>query len=78
MKFIATMLEEKNLMDETVEVEVEGLTHYMPVEVIVEFIEQMTNGDTRQSIKRRMSAIDFRNGDMMNFLEYLAKGFIEL
>lgn len=69
MKFMRTMLEEKGLMDEILEFEENGVNNTMPIEVVVEFIENIVN-----QVNKKLSFIDFHNGNVMNFVEHLARG----
>lgn len=73
MKFMRTMLEEKGLMDEILEFEENGVNNTMPIEVVVEFIENCPKNIVNQ-VNKKLSIIDFHNGDVMNFVEHLARG----
>lgn len=75
--FERRMLEEKGLMDHTLEFEVEGLNHSMPVEVVVEFIENLPS-EIRSNIKNQFSKIDFLNGDLLDYVTFLANGIVQL
>tara|TARA_B110000467_G_scaffold43006_1_gene39514 strand:+ start:497 stop:733 length:237 start_codon:yes stop_codon:yes gene_type:complete len=74
MKYFRTLLSEKNISLDTV-LEVEGAdygTNFIPVECVVEFME---NADRATKVKMRniLNKIDFQNGDVMHFINYLAK-----
>lgn len=73
---IKRMLEEKGLINEVMELEVEGLTHYMPVEVVVEFIADLPN-PMQEQIKKKLTMIDFMNGDVLDFVKHLGMGIIQ-
>lgn len=73
---IKRMLEEKGLINEVMELEVEGLTHYMPVEVVVEFIADLPNS-MQEQIKKKLTMIDFMNGDVLDFVKHLGMGIIQ-
>lgn len=77
MEFITTMLEEKGLIDEILEIEHEGINHTMPIGVILEFIENAPLNIQNQ-IKDTLSKIDFMNGDVLHFMRHLAVGIIQL
>ena len=70
------MLDEKGLLDEVLEFTVDGEFHHMPVMVVVEFVEGMPV-DIRNKVNGQLSKIDFMNGNVMDFVEYLAKGIVK-
>ena len=45
----------------------------MPIEVVVEFIENCPKNIVNQ-VNKKLSFIDFHNGNVMNFVEHLARG----
>ena len=75
--FIRTMLEEKGLLNELLEIEVDGELHFMTVEVVVEFVEESSQKIKNQVINT-LSQIDFMNGSVLDFIEHLAVGIINL
>lgn len=75
--FERRMLEEKELLDHILEFEVDGINHTMPVEVVIEFIENI-KGPVRKQIRNQFSKIDFVNGDLLHYVTFLAKGITQL
>jgi len=51
--------------------------HIVPVEVVVEFISSL-NKETQLHIKWTLVKIDFNNGDILSYLEYICKGMVNL
>lgn len=72
-KYLETLLEEKNIDLET-SIEVMGASgiNYMTVETVVEAIAA-TSKYEQEKIKHTLVQIDFRNGDVMHFINHLAK-----
>lgn len=77
MGFMRTMLEEKGLMGKLLEFAVEGITHFMTVEIVVDFIENSPL-HIQETVNKSLSSIDFSNGNVLDFVEYLAKGIVQL
>jgi len=74
MKYFRTLLEEKGISLETV-LEVEGAEwglNMIPVEVVVEFMEG-SDIATQKKMRDTLTKIDFMNGDIMDFITYVAK-----
>ena len=51
--------------------------NFVPLEVVVEFIESL-DPNTQIQIKKTLIEIDFKNGNVLHFLEYITKGMVEL
>ncbi len=76
MKYFRTLLNEKGISLETV-LEVEGTdwgVNFIPVEVVVEFMEGRDIA-TQKKMRDTLTKIDFANGDVMHFINYVA-GFL--
>lgn len=76
-KWIKRFLEEKGI-DEEDFIEItddQGKFHIMPIECITEFILQMPQ-KIQDKIKATMAMIDFKNGNIMDYMTHLAKGMI--
>lgn len=73
--FFRTMIEEKNLMGEILTIEHNGFIHIMEVPVLLSLIEK-TSEEEKVKIKKDFSIIDFRNGNLMNYLKFLAAAYI--
>lgn len=74
--FFRTMIEEKGLSDHMFEKNHNGLLHIMEMEM---FITQMENAPTeeRKTIEKAMRQIDFFNGDLLPYLHFLFKCYLE-
>lgn len=73
--FYRIMLEEKELMDEAFIVNFEGMAHIFNVEGMVTLIEQAPEEEQVQ-VKKVFSYLDFRNGDLMDYLKFLAECYV--
>lgn len=74
-RYIETLLEEKNISLETFLLENEGNVD-LTIQILIKFIYSMPNNVINQ-IENTFRKIDFLNGDMMNYIEFLAKGMIQ-
>ena len=73
--YLNTLLSEKGISTEKV-LEVEGGewgTNFIPVSTVGDFINNL-DAQTQSKIKANFIKIDFYNGDVMNFINYIAKG----
>lgn len=73
--FFRRMIEEKELLDEVIAIEHDGYQHIVEVEYLLELIESASEKD-REQIKNAFSLIDFRNGNLMHYLKFLAGSYI--
>lgn len=73
--FYRTMLEEKELMNKTFIVKFDGVTHIFNVERMVELIEEAPE-EEQVKVKEVFSYLDFHNGDLMHYLNFLAECFV--
>jgi hypothetical protein len=74
-KYLNTLLEEKGISQERV-LEVTGSewgTNFMPISVVVDFLSNLDT-NTQKKVKDTFVKIDFHNGDIVDFLKYIAKG----
>lgn len=73
-KYLLTYLDEKGIdLDTAITVESEnGTENHMTVRTIVEFILGAPPG-AQKKIMRKLILIDYLNGDVMEFLRYIAK-----
>jgi hypothetical protein len=78
--FLKTLLEGKGISEEhTFEIKSDGIygNHHVPMEVVIEFIDSLEL-PLQYVIRRKLMRIDFKNGDILNFLQYITKGMVEL
>ena len=73
--FFHTMLEEKGLLDEVLTVNKNGKVHIIEMSFLIEGMEK-TNKTEQKDIEKYMRYIDFKNGDMMHFMNHLAECYI--
>lgn len=73
--FFRKMIEEKDLLDEVITIEHDGFIHFMEVPVLLNLIEK-TSKEQKLQIKNVFSVIDFKNGNLMDYLNFLAKAYI--
>lgn len=78
-KWLNTFVDEKGLDRDHV-FEVNGSeewgTNYIPLECVLEAC-MIVHKDDQSKIKDQLIHIDFRNGNVMDFFEYLAKGLAQ-
>jgi hypothetical protein len=73
-KYLTTLIEEKG-GDLDHEITIDG--HYgLTYRVLIDFIEQAAP-ETRQKIRKTLVMIDFKNGDVFHYLDYLAHGMAQ-
>jgi len=75
--FYRRMAEEKGILLDSFQVEVDGLVHMMNVEQVIQLIEVAPEHE-KKHIKSTFSKIDFHNGDLMHYIKFLARTFIKL
>jgi len=77
-KWLETYIDESDMnTDKVFEFTVDGTWNYMPVSVVLEFIKSVPQNQ-KDKIKDTMVKIDFHNGNMYHYLEYLAKGISQV
>lgn len=75
MNYYETLLTEKGHDLET-EIKVysdKGTMHFMSLQNVCDFIMNLDR-KTKDSIRKNFVMIDFKNGDVMHFVKYIAKG----
>lgn len=75
--FYRRMAEEKGIITQSFEIEVDGLKHIMSVDQIIQLIEVAPEHE-KKHIKSTFSKIDFHNGDLMHYIKFLAEAFIKM
>ena len=75
MKTIKKILKEKNISEER-DLAIPGQIG-LTVGVVNEFINRMES-DTKKAMLDKLVMIDFNNGNILKFYEYLAVGMVEL
>lgn len=73
--YIETLLEEKNISLDTSILENEGNIG-LTINALVNFIYSMPKNIINQ-VENTFRKIDFLNGDVMNYVNFLAKGMIQ-
>lgn len=75
--FFRTMIEEKDLLHTTIEIEDKsGTMHFMTVENVIEAIEQASESE-QYAIEQKFRHIDFHNGDLLHFIKHLGLALAE-
>jgi hypothetical protein len=75
-KYLTDLFTEKGYnLDHVLEVPSKGIygTNYIPLESVIEFVCKLDK-DTRVKIRKTFVMIDFKNGDIMHFVNHIAKG----
>ena len=77
--YLNTYLKEKGISeDESITIiDDGGIKHFLNIGVIIEFMNGLGK-DTQKAIKKKLIQIDFFNGDVRKFLEYVGAGMIKL
>lgn len=78
--YLHTLLTEKGISDEHIfTIKSDSLygNHIVPLDVLIEFIENL-DPITQGKIRETLVKIDFRNGSILQYLEFLTKGMIQL
>jgi hypothetical protein len=78
--YLNTLLNEKGIsMDHSFVIPSDSPfgNHIVPVDVIVEFISSL-DLDTQLHIRWTLVKIDFENGNILQYLEYICKGMVNI
>lgn len=75
MKYLEILLEEKNISSETNLLENEG-NFGLTIQMLIDFIYSMP-ANIRKQVENTFRKIDFMNGDVMNYINFLAKGMLK-
>nr|WP_320058798.1 hypothetical protein [uncultured Bacteroides sp.] len=75
MKYLEILLEEKNISSETNLLENEG-NFGLTIQMLIDFIYSMP-ANIRKQVENTFRKIDFMNGDVMNYINFLAKGMVK-
>ncbi len=75
MKYLEILLEEKNINSETNLLENEG-NFGLTIQMLIDFIYSMP-ANIRKQVENTFRKIDFMNGDVMNYINFLAKGMLK-
>ncbi len=78
--YVSRLLTEKGISTEyTLEIPSDGLfgNHFVPLSVVIEFIESL-DVQTQHHIKETLIRIDFSNGNILHYLEFLTKGMVKV
>lgn len=68
--YLNTLISEKGInLHQEFEFTVNGETNFVPLEVIIEFIDSMPK-EYQTKIKSQLVMIDFKNGDIMHCIKY--------
>ncbi len=73
--FFRKMIDEKELLNEVISIEHDGILHFVEVTLLLEVIENASEKEKEQ-IKNTFSIIDFKNGNLMHYLKFLAEAYI--
>jgi len=72
--WLETFMNEKEIdLDQSIDFDHEGTFHMMTVGVVVEHM-MVASSQEQAQIKNVLVMIDFKNGDVLHFINHLAKG----
>ena len=68
--------EEKDLQEVVWEIEGNNSLHILSNEIVIDFIMDLPEGKNKDKIRKNLSRIDFKNGNINNFLKHIAKWLV--
>lgn len=77
MKLLRTFFEEKQLDEQTYSIPWGNLLHNVDTSFMVDLIVNHTPGDEQLTIWHIISKLDYQNGDIHDFLKFLAKLYVQ-
>lgn len=78
LEYLETFFEEKEIESRVFPVEHEGVLHMVQSSTVIDWIINNTAPEHQEVIAYNLRMIDFRNGNVNHFLQYLAKGYIQV
>ena len=78
-KYLRTLLNEKGISEDyvfTIDTDDFWGHHIIPMEVVIEFIDNLDT-NTQTKIKDTLVMIDFKNGDILHYLEFITRKMID-
>jgi len=78
--YLRRLLDEKGVLQDyvfTIDTDDYWGHHIIPMEVLIEFIDNM-DPRTQTQIKQKLVLIDFKNGDVLHFLEFITRKMVEV
>lgn len=75
-KYLKLFFAEKDLAFESWEIEHNGMMHFIDTDVVIEAIHNAPASEQEQ-VANTLRKIDFVNGNVNNFLKFLAEAFIK-
>ncbi len=73
---LKTYFEEKQLPYELFEIPINGEMHFIDNETVIDSISKMSI-ENQKKVRDKITMIDFRNGNVNDFLKYIALHLIE-
>ena len=76
-KWFDTFIEEKEIdTGFTFEFDEAGMFHMVETAVVIDWVKKL-DPETKAKIKNNFVKIDFMNGNVMHFMEFMAKGMVK-
>jgi hypothetical protein len=76
-KWLKIFLEEKNIpLDTDIVIRNNYGDNFLTLGVVVEFLSKLDN-NSQEKIQNKLVMIDFNNGNVINFMRYIAQGFFD-
>lgn len=78
-EYLETLIQEKDLENELMDVTAEGTDYIavvMSIQDVIEFILTLPVS-VKRDIRNKLVMIDFKNGDVMHFFNYIANGMLQ-
>ena len=78
--YLETLLTEKGItLNHTIEVKSNNIfgNHFIPMEVVIEFIETLST-PVQEQIRKTLVRIDFMNGDVLHYFQFISEGMVQL
>ncbi|AFM40468.1 hypothetical protein Desaci_1451 [Desulfosporosinus acidiphilus SJ4] len=75
-KWFETFFEEKDMPFKTFEIEHHGTIHLIDSDFVIKLIKTCSE-EEKKAIQEMLIRIDFRNGDVNDYLHHLAVGYVK-
>lgn len=76
-EWLTTFFTEKDLINKYLNIEHCGQTHIIDIPFMIEFLSTLPE-EQQMIIKHNFCMIDFQDGEVMHFMDYLARGYLDV
>lgn len=75
-EYLENFFEEKDLGDKLYKIEHKQDTHFIGTDIVIDLIKNSSYSE-KQTIINTLRQIDFKNGDVHHYLEFLAGAYVK-